>query len=1574
LRKKEEQDVKIYNRMVGRIQEKNSEIERRQRELERAQSNFQSTISQGHAPDSYWYKSDKREVERAEQNYNSAVDDLNSYYQDKGKDPSNAGWEISVEQKLKELGENFNKYETEAKTLVSEHNNFAKNIETNATKITSLTDKLAADTQKTAESVLKTGPTGQANITGKQGEKGWEFATAANGFQVLWNKDLGKIEVYDPKVSVFKPVQEYSGKWGDTSNQNNLFFADLSKGIDKASNAYLQSGLSLNSFNDTFGIEIAKVKDPRIASAGFGSIPYNVLSEKLYTEAQRKDFAAKSEGWASNAEKEAAKNKYGQSYNRDQRDWVPNVNPTQYRYNEDLAFVRKMDPNFDPEAYKAINKLGANVDPFDHWMDNGQFKNAYTNYAAAQPEIALQKQRLLDEVAESRGLTTSQLTKDDISKIQTQIDKVYGNDIQSLRTATPTKLQTADFLINEIGKKTSTPTDKNVAVHTANNVGTTYDWNRRAYVPTVEIPQGLVFATQQEIVNNQAYSITNKDGSISWVKVDPNTKVWSASANKTTPVATLEPVVVTASREPKWDELQYEDPLEWMYTASKFTPERRAPASSPFSQTAIDATKKGIEVLQRWGGDSKAAANMIQIISVLGQGGAELVEFAGNTIAAIGPKAADRNNQIYLAGKGIKDYLNTVQSVDSKAQEENIFKAITDAKGFFGTIGAGTIAMAKNPIGVLTILGKEGVQELPAFLAGATAFKIARTVYGLTLTGAATSAKAVYAGSGAMETFGASYGSVRDSVYATQRAAGKSEAEANRIAHEAGVMGGGMSAMVTLGTDFLFDAGLVNRFTGQLGKSLSDSVTGAVSKATVGGFFEGAGNNAAEQIAKSLANTGKVTVDFQQVRNGGAIESFVTGATASGMIGASQIAGVKNSTAIIGKDSSGRNVTFSEYYKGTKTPTSINGDAVIATGSNNQPITLKDTLRLNIEQDLQTVDASKHYQVLRNYGITNTTSANNFLNEIDVYDNSYVTQQELSDMAAQAGVQLGAQDTAFLTGAKNEQEVASQIRNLSQAPATITAPVAKEGFLENQLALANKLENDIYGLDFNINQQLRIYTNPTNTINQRIAARDQILTLQQQRQSIIDTYLPQIAEAGRLDQQSAEQRRLAEQQRLAEEKARADAEAARLAEQQRLAEEQNRIAEAQRLAEQQRLAEAEAARIAEQQRVAEEARRAEEQARLEQQRAEEQARQEAEAARLAEERRLAQEQAMLAEERISNVIDPKLQNLETKLSEEITKAREAGAEGDAALQIALDKVASDLNTTKEDVLGQLGTTEAKLTEQITGVSQDVQTKYDALTAEQKNLADQLTQQGVDLNTAIDTAKTQLSQQITDVSQDVQTKYDALTTEQKNLADQLTQQGVDLNTAIDTAKTEISADVQTKYDTLSELIGRPSRTVTQQDIDTITDIINKTNTGVTPTPGWEGYDINKDGKVDKRDRDLLTSSTFQDTPGTPWAASGIYKTIQDQQRAQQQQAQRLGQQMQRQQRVGNVQQLYQMMRGAPDAAGQQVDVKAPELAKINYFYDVYGPSIFATPQQEQLFRRPFAQGGTVNDLLKILRSK
>ena len=51
----------------------------------------------------------------------------------------------------------------------------------------------------------------------------------------------------------------------------------------------------------------------------------------------------------------------------------------------------------------------------------------------------------------------------------------------------------------------------------------------------------------------------------------------------------------------------------------------------------------------------------------------------------------------------------------------------------------------------------------------------------------------------------------------------------------------------------------------------------------------------------------------------------------------------------------------------------------------------------------------------------------------------------------------------------------------------------------------------------------------------------------------------------------------------------------------------------------------------------------------------------------------------------------------------------------------------------------------------------------------------------------------------------------------------------------------------------------------------------------------------------------------------------------------------------------------------------VEVKTPDPASIDYVYDPFGESIFATPQQEALFVDPFtqrnaaAQGGIVSAL-------
>ena len=59
-----------------------------------------------------------------------------------------------------------------------------------------------------------------------------------------------------------------------------------------------------------------------------------------------------------------------------------------------------------------------------------------------------------------------------------------------------------------------------------------------------------------------------------------------------------------------------------------------------------------------------------------------------------------------------------------------------------------------------------------------------------------------------------------------------------------------------------------------------------------------------------------------------------------------------------------------------------------------------------------------------------------------------------------------------------------------------------------------------------------------------------------------------------------------------------------------------------------------------------------------------------------------------------------------------------------------------------------------------------------------------------------------------------------------------------------------------------------------------------------------------------------------------------------------------------------------LRAQTDLEGQRVDVETPDPLELEYLYDF--SSIFATPEQEALFVRPYAKGGQVGDLTdKIL---
>lgn len=100
----------------------------------------------------------------------------------------------------------------------------------------------------------------------------------------------------------------------------------------------------------------------------------------------------------------------------------------------------------------------------------------------------------------------------------------------------------------------------------------------------------------------------------------------------------------------------------------------------------------------------------------------------------------------------------------------------------------------------------------------------------------------------------------------------------------------------------------------------------------------------------------------------------------------------------------------------------------------------------------------------------------------------------------------------------------------------------------------------------------------------------------------------------------------------------------------------------------------------------------------------------------------------------------------------------------------------------------------------------------------------------------------------------------------------------------------------------------------------------------------------------------TDTTKPPTTGTTMPTGGVGNIVDPEQL------------QQRQQRTNQLMSLLGLG-GSGGTGQQQVTVKAPELAKINYIYDISGPSIFAGPYNNSLGG---TETGTVDDLQKIMK--
>jgi hypothetical protein len=198
-----------------------------------------------------------------------------------------------------------------------------------------------------------------------------------------------------------------------------------------------------------------------------------------------------------------------------------------------------------------------------------------------------------------------------------------------------------------------------------------------------------------------------------------------------------------------------------------------------------------------------------------------------------------------------------------------------------------------------------------------------------------------------------------------------------------------------------------------------------------------------------------------------------------------------------------------------------------------------------------------------------------------------------------------------------------------------------------------------------------------------------------------------------------------------------------------------------------------------------------------------------------------------------------LADLQNSLSDAIQAAKDIGLEGDAALQAGIDSVASQLDTTKEALLTELGTTEAALRSDmeagLTGVSTEItdartalqdaiksaqdaglegdaalQAAIDAVAANQQTDTDELLERlgytEEELKAQIEAQGTEFGTQLGGVRDDVANLASELGTTKDNLLEQLGYTEAELKNLIGTQGAEFGEQLEATETSLLEKLG------------------------------------------------------------------------------------------------------------------------------------------------------------------------
>ena len=1033
------------------------------------------------------------------------------------------------------------------------------------------------------------------------------------------------------------------------------------------------------------------------------------------------------------------------------------------------SFVEVFNPTFNAEEYRKINGLSPDEDPYTDWLQKGRDAGVPTNFESAKADIAKERTRIVTEALAAKGLTLDSAKPEYVGEILDSLDRSYGNSLVDLRAAS---------IQDVISGNTKTFTELVESSKNANRVeisGSAYGEWKPPSDAAFKVPSGYKLASEAELQSKDAEAVLADDGNAVWLVPDGTggRVVW----NSDTESYELPPVVVTGIRPTTVD----------IYSVAA----TQDPENAGLFTTIAATAATGI------GGQIETWANSYAL------------QFG-----------SDFNNTAANLGKSIKEWGETNTPADTLAEFKAVGKGLKEATSK-GSVWDQTVAVAKlakdNPNAFMAYLGSEVTQEALPIGAGFVAAGLAAFL-GAPMVAGVAAAATVSTLIDAIEVFGSS----GKEVYDARIKAGDSENEARSKASLAGYK----SAIVTAPSNALANAAIFVPYLKTLGVVANTAMQGAK------GVTASAAGEYIETYTQSLITQVAINPDAPLNYSDAHVKSVFASMIGAGTSGVILAPAMLDGSLVIGFDDSNNPVTYADLQSGSPKVNSEKIDASVVVGqdSSGENVTLGDlitsspasevgqtvteytgnaTLPTQVESfiDPLVVDESEVRAVFDAIGYTPTQAdINSYIgnkNEaitLEALDTKYnplvTTVSEAQQMARDLGyTNLTNAEAQNLAGKIKEADAQKAIETYV-GQHMVSADTVKQLFAEAGIknpTAAQVAQFTKAGPTVNaeaVKAQLNTYADPLGVNEAEARATFKALGLSnptdEDVQALMGTYsesllsskaISALKDAAINSKYKAEYDSLSDGQKILTE---------------------NLISQG--------FTKAEAIGITKNNTsdqvsgITPEIR--------------EQYETLSAAQKAAADASIAQGNSIQAAIEAGQAVNAQqITDAETKLTTAIQAAKDAGMEGDAALQAAINSVAAEIGVTKDTLLSQLGTTEAALRQDFAvGISDlEAQTKaqYDALSTAQKATADALVAQGETFQEAIAAAQAGTTEQIAGVTAEMKAQYDAMTAAQKATADALVAQGETFQSALALAQTEtsgqiagLSADMQAKYDALS----------------------------------------------------------------------------------------------------------------------------------------------------------------------------